>query len=635
MSRRRPQPLTRMERHLFHEGTWREAWRKLGAHPGTCKGQRGFWFATWAPRAERVEVAGDMNGWSGTPLERVSAEGLWQGFVPGARAGHRYKFRLHRLGASFDKADPYAYATEGPPATASVLVESRHTWGDEGWMARRHALNTPEAPISIYEVHAGSFLRPGGRTPTWTELREPLIHHVVEHGFTHVELLPVMEHPFFGSWGYQVTSYFAPSARYGHPDDLRALIDALHQAGVGVILDFVPAHFPSDDWALARFDGEPLYEHADPRRGFHPDWHTSIFDYGRPEVRTFLTASAIYWLAEFHADGLRFDAVASMLYLDYSRKEGEWLPNAHGGRENLDAVSLLQQINAAAYGVFPDIQTWAEESTSWPKVSRPTWEGGLGFGFKWDMGWMHDTLAYLSEDPIHRRYHHDRLTFRSVYAFSESFALPLSHDEVVHGKGSLLGKMPGDPWQQRANLRLLLVSQWSTPGKKLLFMGGEIGQHREWNHDAEVDWALLDLPEHRGLSRLVAALNQHYRAEPALHRGDCEPAGFAWIAGDDAGSSVLLWRRCDPRGEGPDVVCVLHYTPVPRSEYRVGVPVAGLWELLLDTDDPAFGGSGLRPSGPILAEPVPAHGHPYSLSLTLPPLGALWLRAPTASPELP
>ncbi|TVQ90617.1 MAG: 1,4-alpha-glucan branching protein GlgB [Deltaproteobacteria bacterium] len=635
MARRTPQPLNRLERHLFHEGTWRQAWRKLGAHPGRHRGQRGFWFATWAPRADRVEVIGDMNGWDGChhPLERISEEGLFQGFVAGARAGQRYKFRIHRPGLTLDKADPYAFATEPPPATASVLTRSTYAWGDQAWMADRHARNSRRSPISIYEVHAGSFLRPDGRVPTWGELRDPLIAHVRELGFTHVELLPVMEHPFYGSWGYQVTGYFAPSARHGAPDGLKALIDGLHQAGIGVILDFVPAHFPSDDWALARFDGEPLYEHADPRRGLHPDWKTCIFDYGRPEVRTFLTAAALYWLSEYHADGLRFDAVASMLYLDYSRAEGEWLPNAHGGREDLDAVALLQQINAAVYAEFPDIQTWAEESTAWPKVSRPTWEGGLGFGFKWDMGWMHDTLAYLSEDPIHRRHHHDRLTFRSVYAFSENFALPLSHDEVVHGKGSLFGKMPGDPWQKLANLRLLFAAQWSTPGKKLLFMGGEIGQEREWAHEAEVDWCLLDRPEHRGLVALIATLNAHYVAEPALHRGDCEPEGFAWIAGDDTASSVLIWRRRDPLGEGAEIVCVLHFTPVPRPSYRIGVPHPGAWELLLDTDQGRFGGSDLRPPKPVSTEPVPSHGHAQSLDLTLPPLGALWLRAPNASPE--
>jgi 1,4-alpha-glucan branching enzyme len=633
--RRAPAPLTSLERHLFHEGTLRRAWRKLGAHPGNHDGRRGFWVATWAPRADQVHVVGDFNGWAtgAHPLRKVTEAGLWQGFVAGARVGHRYKLRIFAGGIAVDKADPFAFATEEPPATASVFTRSRHTWSDAAWMADRWKANAMGAPISIYEVHPGSWVRPGGRIPRWSEIAGLLSDHVRAHGFTHVELLPVMEHPYYGSWGYQVTSYFAPSARFGDPDDLRALIDRLHRDGIGVILDFVPAHFPDDAHALARFDGEPLYEHPDPQRGFHPDWKTLIFDYGRPEVQTFLTSAALYWLDEFHADGLRFDAVASMLYLDYSRPVGAWSPNVHGGRENLEAVALIKRLNAVIYEEHPDVQTWAEESTAWAKVSRPLYDGGLGFGFKWDMGWMHDTLAYLREDPIHRRHHHDKLTFRSVYAFSENFVLPLSHDEVVHGKGSLYDKMPGDPWQKRANLRLLLATQWSTPGKKLLFMGGEIGQQREWAHEREIDWFLLDDPDHAAISALVRELNRLYRAEPALHLGDADPAGYRWIAGDDAASSVIAYRRRDPGGQAPDVVVVLHYTPVRRDGYRVGVPLPGLYRVLLDTDADRFGGSGVTHPGPLLAEPIPMHGMPQSVALDLPPLGAVWLLAPGPAPD--
>lgn len=622
--------LTHQDRHLFHEGTHARAWLKLGAHPGRSHNRRGTWFATWAPRADRVEVIGDFNGWDGADasLTRVSDGGLWQGFVPGARQGQRYKLRIHRGSRTLDKADPYASFSECPPETASVIWRLDHAWQDQEWMASRHRHNGLDAPRSIYEVHPGSWIRPDGRLPTWDELAGPLIGHVHAHGFTHVELLPVMEHPFYGSWGYQVTGYHAPSARYGTPDAFAAFVDRLHQAGIGVILDWVPAHFPADGWALAEFDGEPLYEHPDPRRGHHPDWDTKIFDYGRPEVRSFLLSSALSWLDRFHVDGLRVDAVASMLYLDYSRKEGEWLPNAHGGRENLDAIGLIHQLNQAVYGLHPDVQTTAEESTAWPQVSRPVFAGGLGFGFKWDMGWMHDVLAFLAEDPVHRRYHHDRITFRSVYAHAENFVLPLSHDEVVHGKGSLLGKMPGDPWQKRANLRLLLSWQHATPGKKLLFMGQELGQIREWSHDRELDWFLLDDPDHAALGRLVARLNTLHRTEPALHRGDCVPEGFAWIDGSDAEASVVAFLRVDPTGEGRRVACVTHFTPVVRPTYRVGVPTPGAWEVLLDTDGQAFGGSGVTQGPSVTAEAVPHHGQPYSVVLDLPPLGAVWLGEP-------
>ncbi len=625
--------LTHADRHLFHEGTHARAYLKLGAHPGTSKGRRGTWFATWAPRAVRVEVIGDWNGWDGadTPLERISAQGLWQGFVPGAREGHHYKFRLHVNGEQLDKADPYAARTELPPATASVVWKDRYAWGDAAWMQDRQRRNALDAPMSIYEVHPGSWRRPDGRIPTWRDLCEPLAQHVRATGFTHVELMPVMEHPFYGSWGYQVTGYHAPSARYGEPEGLQALIDHLHRQGIGVILDWVPAHFPGDAFALSRFDGAPLYEHADPRRGHHPDWDTHIFDYGRPEVRSFLLSSALCWLDRFHADGLRVDAVASMLYLDYSREEGQWLPNDRGGNEHDEAIELLQTLNRTVYRLHPGAQTFAEESTAWPQVSAPTWEGGLGFGFKWDMGWMHDTLAYLREDPVHRVHHHDRLTFRSVYAQAEKFVLPLSHDEVVHGKGSLLRKQAGDPWQQRANLRLLFSWQHATPGKKLLFMGQEFAQDREWDHDRQLDWELLEDPGHQGIMTLVSDLNALHATEPALHRGDHDAAGFAWIDGSDSAASVIAFLRRDPTGEGRDVACIHHFTPVVREGYRIGLPLPGAWTVLLQTDDARFGGSGVTERTVIVTEPVPHHGHAQSIVLTLPPLGAVWLGAP-ASP---
>jgi 1,4-alpha-glucan branching enzyme len=622
--------LTRLDRHLFHEGTYVRAYEKLGAHRGRVRGKRGFWFATWAPGADKIDVVGDMNDWTegAHPLTRVSEAGLWQGFVPGAAVGQRYKFRLVRDGSAFFKADPYAFATEGPPETASVITEPTHTWNDAAWMAGRTAKNALDAPISVYELHPGSWRRPGGHALSWRALAAPLIQHLRATGFTHVELMPVMEHPFYGSWGYQVTSYFAPTARHGYADDLAYLIDELHQAGFGVFLDWVPAHFPSDDFSLARFDGGPLYEHADPRRGHHPDWDTSIFDYGRPEVRSFLLSSALFWLDRFHADGLRVDAVASMLYLDYSREDGEWSPNEHGGNEHLEAIEFLRSLNTAVYTHHPGVQTIAEESTAWPLVSRPVWDGGLGFGLKWDMGWMHDTLAYLAEDPLHRAHHHDKLTFRGVYAWAENFVLPLSHDEVVHGKGSLLNKMPGDPWQKRANLRLLFAQQWATSGKKLLFMGCELGQLREWAHERELDWELLEDPDHAGIMALVSRLNQLYRTEPALHRGDCVPAGFGWIDGSDSAASVLAVRRLDPTGEAPEVVIVAHFTPVVRGSYRIGVPHSGLWRVMLETDATEYGGSGVTQGVLVPTEAVAHHGHPQSLVLTLPPLGAVWLRAP-------
>lgn len=622
--------LTHNDRHLFHEGTHARAYLKLGAHPGTHDRRAGCWFATWAPNATAVAVVGDWNDWDGAlhRLTRVSDGGLWQGFAEGAKAGHHYKFLLQTPAGPLHKADPWAARTETPPQTASVIWKDHYKWGDQRWMAERHRRNGLDAPLSIYEFHPGSWRRADGEFLGWRDLAQPLIAHVHRLGFTHVELLPVMEHPFYGSWGYQVSAYHAPSARYGPPQALQALIDQLHQAGIGVILDWVPAHFPSDDFALARFDGSPLFEHPDPRRGHHPDWDTLIFDYGRPEVRSFLLSSALCWLDRFHVDGLRFDAVASMLYLDYSREDGSWEANIHGGRENLEAVSLLKQINETVYALHPDVQTFAEESTAWPGVSHPTHAGGLGFGFKWDMGWMHDTLAYLREDPLYRQHHHDRLTFRGVYAHAENFVLPLSHDEVVHGKGSLLNKMPGDPWQQRANLRLLLAWQHATPGKPLLFMGQEWGQPTEWDHDGELPWALLEAPAHGAIVALVSALNRLHRDQPALHRGDHHPEGFAWIDGSDAENSVISFLRVDPAGD-PRVACIHHFTPVPRPEYRVGVPTPGRWQVLVNTDDPAFGGSGVGPLAWVDTEPIRSHGQPHSVRLDLPPLGAVFLLEPS------
>ncbi|MFK7929999.1 MAG: 1,4-alpha-glucan branching protein GlgB [Myxococcota bacterium] len=619
--------LTHNDRHLFHEGTHARAYLKLGAHPGRHKGKSGCWISTWAPAAERVDVIGDWNGWSGgaTPLTRVSDGGLWQGFARGAAEGHCYKLRIHRDDAHHDKADPWAARTEVPPRTASVVWKDRYAWSDQAWMGERSERNARSAPMSIYEVHPGSWKRENGQPLGWLDLAEPLIEHVQRLGFTHVELMPVMEHPFYGSWGYQVSGYHAPTSRYGPPDHLQALIDQLHQAQIGVILDWVPAHFPADDFALAQFDGGPLFEHTDPQRRHHPDWKTLIFDYGRPEVRSFLLSSALCWLDRFHADGLRFDAVASMLYRDYSREDGGWTPNERGGNEDLEAEAFLKQVNATIYGLHPDVQTFAEESTAWPGVSHPVHSGGLGFGFKWDMGWMHDTLGYLAEDPIHRQHHHNRLTFRTVYAGSENFVLPLSHDEVVHGKGSLLNKMPGDPWQQRANTRLLLVWQHATPGKKLLFMGQEWAQSNEWTHEGELRWDEYLNPEHGGIAALVATLNRLHRSEPALHAGDHEADGFQWIDGSDARNGVVAFLRKDPTS-GSAIACIHHFTPSVLVDYRIGLPDADAWEPVLQSDDLAYGGSGVVMAGPITPESVPHHGFGGSVVVTLPPLGALWLR---------
>jgi 1,4-alpha-glucan branching enzyme len=626
---------------LFNEGAHTRLHDRLGAHPGTDDaGREGCWFAVWAPNARRVSVVGDANGWEpdAAPLEAQGSSGIWGGFVVGMGHGDRYKFHIvsRANGYTVDKADPVAFHAEMPPRTASVVWDiGGYRWGDDEWMATRGPRNALDAPMAIYELHVGSWRHAADehRSLNYRELAPVLADYVVEQGFTHVELLPVMEHPFYGSWGYQTTGYFAPTARFGNPQDLMFLVDTLHQAGIGVILDWVPSHFPTDLHGLAFFDGTHLYEHADPRKGHHPDWNSAIFNYDRFEVRSFLLSSAHFWLERYHVDGLRVDAVASMLYLDYSRQEGEWIPNEHGGNENLGALRFLKKLNESVYADFPDVQTIAEESTAWPMVSRPTEYGGLGFGLKWDMGWMHDTLAYLEREPVHRRYHQGELTFRMVYAFTENFCLPLSHDEVVHGKGSLLGKMPGDHWQRLANLRALYGYQYGQPGKKLLFMGAELAQDTEWNHDRPLPWELLERPDHRGVQAWVRHLNHLHRREPALHEADCVPEGFEWVDASDAAASVLSWLRRPRRHEdgtraGRDVLVVCNLTPVPRSGYRVGVPHGGRWEELANSDALEFGGSGMGNLGAVEAEEVASHGHPVSISLTLPPLGVLMF-APT------
>jgi 1,4-alpha-glucan branching enzyme len=627
--------------HLFNEGTHTRLYEKLGAHPTTRDGDAGTHFAVWAPNAERVSVIGDFNDWNrdANPLQNVAASGIWTGFVPGVAAGSRYKYRIRSRhgGYAVDKADPFAFLAEAPPLTASTVWPLDYEWMDKEWMESRGGRAARDAPISIYEVHLGSWRRKGdGSLPSYREIAEPLAEYVSETGFTHVELLPLMEHPFYGSWGYQTTGYFAPTSRYGPPQDLMYLIDCLHQKGVGVILDWVPSHFPNDEHGLGYFDGTHLYEHEDPRLGFHPDWNSLIFNYGRHEVRSFLLSSALFWLDRYHADGLRVDAVASMLYLDYSRKPGEWIPNEFGGRENLRAIDFLRRLNTEVYERHPDVQTFAEESTAWPMVSRPTYLGGLGFGYKWDMGWMHDTLHYLSHDPVHRVHHHNEITFRAVYASNENFVMPLSHDEVVHGKGSLIGKMPGDEWQKRANLRLLFGYLHAQPGKKLLFMGGEFGQWQEWNHEKELDWNLLDVPTHQGLRRWVRDLNTTYRAEPALHELDCEPEGFQWIDCNDAEQSTLVFlRRARSRNEA--VIAAFNFTPVPRANFRIGVPGRGSWKELLNSDAPLYGGSGQGNLGGVDPVPVAHHGQPQSIVITLPPLAAVFFRGtyPAAEGDRP
>jgi 1,4-alpha-glucan branching enzyme len=627
--------------HWFNEGTHSRLHDKLGAHPIEIGGKRGTYFAVWAPNAEYVSVIGNFNGWDrgSHALQPRGNSGIWEGFIPDVGPGMVYKYHIssRHNGYRVDKADPFGFMHEMPPKTASVIRPLDYQWNDGDWMRERWKRNGPESPISVYEVHIGSWRRvveDNYRSLNYRELAHELANYVKEAGFTHVEFLPVMEHPLYRSWGYQTTGYFAPSSRFGAPQDFMYLVDHLHQQGIGIILDWVPSHFPNDEHGLAYFDGTHLFEHSDPRLGFHPDWKSAIFNYGRNEVRAFLLSSAMFWMEKFHADGLRVDAVASMLYLDYSRKEGEWIPNKFGGRENLDAIDFLRQLNSEVYRTFPDSLTIAEESTAWPMVSRPVYVGGLGFGYKWDMGWMHDSLKYLSRDPIHRHYHHNELTFRGIYQFFENYMLPISHDEVVHGKGSLMTRMAGDDWQKFANLRLLLTDQWTQTGKKLLFMGCEIGQREEWNHDASIAWHLLDSHSHRGILNLVRDLNHIYRNQRALHIHDCRPEGFRWLDANDADGSTLSYMRTAGHPEEDAVVVLLNFTPVPRGNYRVGVPAGGFWKELLNTDAGEYGGSGLGNLGGVEAVPIPYHGQPWSLTLTLPPLGALIMkRDPSKSEE--
>jgi 1,4-alpha-glucan branching enzyme len=622
--------LGELDLHLAAEGRHEELYRKLGAHVCEIGRVSGTAFAVWAPNARAVSVVGDFNGWDGRlhPMRSLGGSGIWELFVPGLAEDERYKFEVrHADGGIQLKADPFAFRTEVPPSSASIVFTSEHEWHDAAWLERRRAGVPLEEPISIYEVHLGSWrLNPlaGNRSLTYGELGTELGDYVSDLGFTHVELLPVMEHPFAGSWGYQVTGYFAPTARFGSPDDFRELVDALHRRGLGVIVDWVPAHFPRDDWALARFDGTALYEHEDPRRGAHPDWGTLVFNLGRREVRNFLLASALFWLRECHADGLRVDAVASMLYLDYSRAPGEWVPNAHGSNEDLEAIAFLEELNEMVHIREPGVISVAEESTAWPAVSRPTYLGGLGFGFKWNMGWMHDTLDYFQRDPVYRRFHHHQLTFSLMYAFFENFILPLSHDEVVHGKRSLLSKMPGDRWQQLANLRALYAFMWAHPGKKLLFMGGELAQEREWSHESSLDWHLLEQPEHQGVQRLVRDLNRLYRAEHALWEVDSALEGFRWLEANDANDNTLAFLRLGKDGRRL-LACVCNLSPVPRFGYRVGLPRGGAWREILNTDSAFYGGSGIGNLGAVAAEPVPWHEQPFSAEVNLPPLAVVWL----------
>jgi 1,4-alpha-glucan branching enzyme len=617
--------LTDDDLFLFNQGTHYRLYRKLGAH--LVSG--GTSFAVWAPNARAVSVVGDWNGWrpGAQPLTPRASSGIWEAVIPNVGHGTRYKFAITGLdGRTFDKADPFAVRAEHPPTTASIIWEPHFEWRDSEWMKTRGRRAARDAAMSIYEVHLGSWRRNRHEVLGYRELGAQLAHHCTELGFTHVELMPVMEHPFYGSWGYQVTGYFAPTARYGAPEDFMAMVDELHRANIGVIIDWVPAHFPTDQYGLGEFDGTHLFEHADPRRGFHPDWTSYIFNYGRHEVRAFLISSAMSWLDRYHIDGLRVDGVASMLYLDYSRKPGEWIPNPDGSNHDRDAISFLQQFNHAVYTAYPDVQTIAEESTAWGGVTRPPDHGGLGFGYKWDLGWMHDTLAYLEREPIYRRWHHDALTFRAIYQDSENYVLPLSHDEVVHGKRSLISKIPGDTWQRYATMRLLFGYQWSLPGKKLLFMGDELGVWNEWNHDSELDWALGNHPAHAGIARWLGDLNRAYREHRALHVGDCDPVGFQWLVADDRSSSVIAYLRTGG-ADDPPVLAIANFTPVPREGYRIGVPRGGFWRELLNSDAMIYGGSGIGNRGGMHAEPVAVAGHDHSLVVTAPPLAIVLMIA--------
>jgi len=629
--------LSPFDLHLFNEGTHSHLFEKLGAHP--VHDPEGTYFAVWAPNADSVSVIGDFNGWDNgaNGLYAREQSGIWEGFIPTVRHSALYKYHVHSkvTGRGVDKADPFAAYSEAPPRQASIVWDLAYSWGDDGWMQNRKAVNSRSSPMAVYEVHLGSWMRvpeEGNRWLSYRELAPRLADYVSRMGFTHVEFMPVMEHPLYESWGYQVTGYFAPTSRYGTPQDFMFLVDYMHQNGIGVILDWVPSHFPADEFGLQNFDGTHLFEHADPRLGVHPDWGSSIFNYGRNEVRGFLLSSALNWLDRYHADGLRVDAVASMLYLDYSRKAGEWIPNKFGGRENLEAVDFLRRFNIEVYKEQPDTQTIAEESTAWPLVSRPTYVGGLGFGMKWDMGWMHDTLYYFEREPVHRRFHHSNLTFRMLYAFGENFMLPLSHDEVVHGKGALISKMPGDDWQKFANLRLLFGWMYAQPGKKLIFMGGEFGQWHEWDVESSLDWHLLDHPMHGGLRLWVGDMNRIMREERSLHELDFDPAGFSWIDVTDADHSVVSLLR---RSSTPDdlVAAVFNFTPVPRHNYQIGVPLGGRWRELLNSDAPLYGGSGMGNMGGVDAVPVGMHGHLHSITLTLPPLGMLLLKPEPAERE--
>jgi 1,4-alpha-glucan branching enzyme len=625
--------LGELDLYLLAEQKHERAYDKMGAHVHQIDGVTGVAFAVWAPNAVGVSVVGDFNGWDGRlhMMRMLGSSGIWEIFIPELASGTRYKYEIRTdNGGLLLKADPFATHTECPPGTASVVFQSGHRFYDGPWIEARGVRDPLRSPISIYEIHLGSWRRvpeESNRSLNYREMAQRLGDYAAEMGFTHVEFMPVMEHPFAGSWGYQVTGYFAPTARFGNPDDFKYLVDMLHQRGIGVILDWVPAHFPTDAFGLSRFDGTALFEHLDPRQGHHPEWNTDVFNLGRDEVRTFLLASAHNWLAEYHADGLRVDAVSSMLYLDYGRKAGEWIPNEHGGRENLQAISFLQELNRQIYGRFPGTQMIAEESTAWPAVSRPVYAGGLGFGFKWDMGWMHDTLNYFSKDPVHRRFHHRDLTFGLMYAWSENFVLPLSHDEVVYGKRSLLDKMPGDRWQKFANLRALYAYMWARPGKKLLFMGGEFGQWREWNHDSSLDWNLLDEADHRDLQRLVRDLNQLYRREPALWEADVEPEGFQWIDANNADENIIAFIRIAP-SSGRRVVCICNFSPVVQTAYRIGVPSPGYYREILNSDSEIYGGSNQGNGGGVDAENWASHGQPFSLLLKLPPLGVLWFQVP-------
>jgi 1,4-alpha-glucan branching enzyme len=625
--------LTDNDLYLFNEGSHFRLYDRLGAHAVSHDGAQGTYFAVWAPNANHVSVIGQFNDWEKGRhlLHPRGNSGIWEGFFPEVGKGTLYKYHIGSRfsGYRVDKADPFSFFNEIPPKFASIVWDLEYQWNDDEWMAQRRQRQGLTKPMTIYEMHVGSWRRiveENNRSLSYRELAQPLAQYLRELGYTHVEFLPLMDHPFFGSWGYQITGYFAPSANYGTPQDLMCLIEALHQNGIGVILDWVPSHFPADEHGLAFFDGTHLYEHADPRQGYHPEWNSYIFNYGRKEVQSFLISNALFWLDRYHVDGLRVDAVASMLYLNYARRDGEWIPNQYGGKENIEAIDFLRRLNAEVYAHYGDVETIAEESTSWPMVSRPTHIGGLGFGLKWDMGWMHDTLDYMSKDPIHRRFHHDRLTFRMIYAFHENFVLPLSHDEVVYGKGSLIGKMPGDDWQKFANLRALYGYMFAQPGKKLLFMGGEFGQWREWAHDASLQWELLEHPLHSGLRDWVRDLNRLYSSEPALHELDCDPAGFEWIDCSDSESSVVTLIR-KAKATSTMILVICNFTPVPRANYRIGAPRAGFWSEILNSDAAIYGGSNMGNIGGLEAVPVPLHGRRQSLTLVLPPLSVSYFKS--------